>query len=54
MEKRRCSIVEMLKFLQAYGSGARIREGIDRTKYVLSRLTARPAYYIWKKGEVRS
>jgi GNAT superfamily N-acetyltransferase len=42
-------LVEMQKFLQAYGSGARIREGIDRTKYVLSRLTARPAYYFWER-----
>lgn len=42
-------LVEMQKFLQAYGSGARIREGIERTKYILSRLTARPAYYFWER-----
>lgn len=41
--------IEMKRFLQAYGTGARIAEGIKRTKYVLSRLTARPAYYIWKR-----
>jgi GNAT superfamily N-acetyltransferase len=34
-------------FLQAYGKRSQMRAGIERTRYVLSKLTARPVYYIW-------
>ena len=34
-------------FLQSYGKRRRSRPGIERIRFVLSRLTARPAYYIW-------
>ena len=34
-------------FLQSYGSRRRMSPGFDRTKYILSKLTDRPAYYIW-------
>jgi len=38
---------QMSDFLQAYGKRNRMRPGIERTRYVLSKLTARPVYYIW-------
>ena len=34
-------------FLQAYGKRREMRAGIERTRYVLSKLTGRPMYYIW-------
>ena len=34
-------------FLQSYGKSKYIHLGSDRTRFVLSKLTARPAYYIW-------
>ncbi|HLB74671.1 MAG TPA: hypothetical protein VJJ98_11675 [Sedimentisphaerales bacterium] len=34
-------------FLQSYGSRRKMSPGFDRTKYILSKLTDRPAYYIW-------
>jgi len=34
-------------FLQAYGKRRNMPGGIDRIRYVLSKLTARPVYYIW-------
>ena len=34
-------------FLQSYGRRREMRPGLNRTKYVLSKLTDRPAYYIW-------
>lgn len=37
------------RFLQAYGKRRFMAESIDRTRYVLSKLTFRPAYYIWFK-----
>lgn len=35
------------KFLQSYGRRRSMSGGIERTKYVLSKLTDRPVYYIW-------
>ncbi len=34
-------------FLQSYGKRSRMAPGIERTRYVLSKLTGRPVYYIW-------
>jgi hypothetical protein len=34
-------------FLQSYGGRRKMSPGFDRTKYILSKLTDRPAYYIW-------
>ena len=34
-------------FLQAYGKRRRMQAGIERTRFVVSKLTARPVYYIW-------
>ena len=35
------------KFLQGYGSRGGMDSGFERTAYVLSKLGARPVYYIW-------
>ena len=34
-------------FLQTYGKRSRMAPGIERTRYVLSKLSSRPVYYIW-------
>jgi hypothetical protein len=34
-------------FLQTYGKRSQMPAGIERTRYVLSKLTSRPVYYIW-------
>lgn len=46
---RRAEFIErqIRKFLQSYGKRRQMEPGIERTRYVLSRLTARPVYYIW-------
>ncbi len=38
---------QIRRFLDAYGKRKSMRPGIERTRYVLSRLAERPAYYIW-------
>lgn len=35
------------RFLDAYGKRKSMKPGIERTRYVLSRLADRPVYYIW-------
>jgi len=42
---------QMSNFLQTYGKRSRMPPGIERTRYVLSKLTARPVYYIWFNPE---
>jgi len=37
----------MQHFLKSHGSRRTMPPGIERTRYVLSRLTERPAYHIW-------
>jgi GNAT superfamily N-acetyltransferase len=39
-------------FLQNYGKRRQMQPGTERTRYVLSRLTARPIYYIWFNPEM--
>jgi hypothetical protein len=39
--------LETRRFLQSYGRRRTMSPGIERTRYVLSRLTERPVYYIW-------
>ena len=39
--------LEMKRFLQSYGRRRNNQAGLERTRYVLSKLTARPVYYIW-------
>jgi len=38
---------EIKAFLQSYGRRRDMRPGHERTRYVLSKLTFRPVYYIW-------
>jgi len=35
------------EFLQSYGKRRYMQGGLERTRFVLSKLTARPVYYIW-------
>jgi hypothetical protein len=37
----------MQRFLKSHGSRRTMPAGIERTRYVLSKLTERPAYHIW-------
>jgi GNAT superfamily N-acetyltransferase len=39
------------RFLQSYGRRRDMAPGLERTKYVLSKLTDRPVYYIWFNPE---
>ena len=39
---------EMTRFLQCYGHRRFMQPGIDRTKFILSKLTDRPVYYLWR------
>ncbi len=38
---------EIKRFFQSYGSRRDMQIGLERTRYILSKLTDRPAYYIW-------
>ena len=38
---------EIKHFLQSYGKRRYMPPGHQRTKYILTKLTARPVYYIW-------
>jgi hypothetical protein len=38
---------QIRRFLKGYGRRRNMHPGPERTRYVLSRLTARPVYYIW-------
>jgi hypothetical protein len=40
-------------FLQSYGKRRQMEPGIERTRYVLSKLTFRPVYYIWFNPEMQ-
>ncbi len=37
---------QIKSFLQSYGTRRNMSPGIERTKYVLSKLTDRPVYYV--------
>jgi hypothetical protein len=39
--------LEIKRFLQSYGKRRNSRPGLERTRYILSKLTFRPVYYIW-------
>jgi len=43
---------EMTRFLQSYGSRRLMPPGIERTRFILSKLTDRPVYYLWKNPDV--
>jgi GNAT superfamily N-acetyltransferase len=40
------------RFLQCYGKRRFMRPGLERTKFILSRLAFRPVYYIWLNPEL--
>ncbi len=49
---RRAFIEEQIsRFLQAYGKRRHMKPGVERTRYVLGKLTDRPVYYIKIKDE---
>jgi hypothetical protein len=39
--------LEIRRFLKSHGRRRNMQPGLERTRYILSKLTARPAYYIW-------
>ncbi len=38
---------QMRRFLASYGKRRLMPEGLERTRYILNKLTARPMYYVW-------
>lgn len=38
---------EIRRFLRCYGNRRTMSAGIERTRYILSKLTDRPVYYVW-------
>jgi len=47
--RRRLNFIEkqIQLFMQSYGRRRNMQPGLERTRYVLSKLTERPVYYIW-------
>ncbi len=45
---------EIRNFLQGYGKRRSLSPGWERTEFVISKLTARPTYYIWFSGGQRT
>jgi ABC-type ATPase with predicted acetyltransferase domain len=43
--------IQMQKFLQSYGKRKYMPHGVERMRYVLSKLTYRPVYYIWRNPD---
>ncbi|MHC4744820.1 MAG: hypothetical protein ACYS8Z_23140, partial [Planctomycetota bacterium] len=43
---------EITRFIQSFGRRRHMPPGPNRTKYVLARLTDRPAYYIWFNPDI--
>ncbi len=43
---------EMSLFLQGYGKRRLTQPGIERTRFILSKLTDRPVYYFWKNPDI--
>jgi hypothetical protein len=43
---------EMTRFLQSYGQRRLMQPGIERTRFILSKLTDRPVYYLWRNPNV--
>ena len=39
--------LEIKRFLQSYGRRRNMPAGAERTRYILSKLTFRPLYYVW-------
>ncbi len=45
---------EMRRFLQSYGRRRQMPAGLERTRYVLGKLTQRSVYYAWVNPNLRS
>jgi hypothetical protein len=45
---------EVKHFLQGYGKRKHMPPGLERTQFILSKLTDRPVYYLWLNPEVLS
>jgi hypothetical protein len=45
---------EMTRFLQSYGQRRLMPPCLERTKFILSKLTDRPVYYFWKNPNVEA
>ena len=43
--------LEIKNFLQSYGKRRSMPAGLERTRYILSKLAVRPVYYIWFNPE---
>jgi len=44
---------EMARFLQSYGRRRLMPPGIERTQFILSKLTDRPVYYLWQNQSIK-
>jgi len=44
--------LQIKRFLQSYGKRRNMPVGLERTRYILSKLTIRPVYYIWFNPEL--
>ena len=42
---------EIQRFLQAYGKRRTMPPGLERTRFILSKLSSEPIYYIWCRGD---
>jgi len=49
LDERRAEFIELeiRRFLQSYGKRRDMPDGLERTRYVLIKLAARPVYYVW-------
>ncbi len=43
---------EIVQFLQRFGRRRLMKPGIERTRFIVSKLTDRPVYYLWKNPKV--
>jgi hypothetical protein len=43
---------EMVRFLKSYGRRRLMQPGIERTRFILNKLTDRPVYYLWRNPQV--
>jgi len=44
--------LEIRRFLQSYGKRRQMAAGLERTRYILSKLTLRPVYYLWSNPKL--
>jgi hypothetical protein len=44
---------EIARFIKSYGRRRLMQPGIERTRFVLSKLTDRPVYYLWQNPDIK-